>query len=127
MMFLVMNMKYMIYEYATGMEKFFEQYPHLKDYFDSLTLDNNYLIQLMECAYKNVDYLNDVIYSALSKRQEYHRIGHLHIFENQLTHEIIRLEVKKYAIEVESRDKNNIFFDILYHNLKSYVIINGNL
>ena len=90
-------------------------------------MDNNYLIQLMECAYKNVDYLNDVIYSALSKRQEYHRIGHLHIFENQLTHEIIHLEVKKYAIEVESRDKNNIFFDILYHNLKSYVIINGNL
>lgn len=122
-----MNMKYIIYEYATGMEKLFEQYPHLKDYFDSLTLDNNYLIQLMECAYKNIDYLNDVIYSALSKRQEYHRIGHLHIFENQLTHEIIRLEVKKYAIEVESRDKNNIFFDILYHNLKSYVIINGNL
>ena len=113
MMFLVMNMKYIIYEYATGMEKLFEQYPHLKDYFDSLTLDN--------------DYLNDIIYSALSKRQEYHRIGHLHIFENQLTHEIIRLEVKKYAIEVESRDKNNIFFDILYHNLKSYVIINGNL
>ena len=109
------------------MEKLFEQYPHLKDYFDSLTLDNNYLIQLMECAYKNVDYLNDVIYSALSKRQEYHRIGNLHIFENQLTNEIIRLEVKKYAIEVESRDKNNIFFDILYHNLKSYVIINGNL
>ena len=99
MMFLVMNMKYIIYEYATGMEKLFEQYPHL----------------------------NDVIYSALSKRQEYHRIGHLHIFENQLTHEIIHLEVKKYAIEVESRDKNNIFFDILYHNLKSYVIINGNL
>ena len=54
MMFLVMNMKYIIYEYATGMEKLFEQYPHLKDYFDSLTLDNNYLIQLMECAYKNV-------------------------------------------------------------------------
>ena len=79
------------------------------------------------CAYKNVDYLNDVIYSALSKRQEYHRIGHLHIFENQLTHEIIHLEVKKYAIEVESRDKNNIFFDILYHNLKSYVIIDENL
>ena len=77
--------------------------------------------------YKNVDYLNDVIYSVLSKRQEYHRIGRLHIFENQLTHEIIRLEVKKYAIEVESRDKNNIFFDILYHNLKSYVIINENL
>ena len=51
MMFLVMNMKYIIYEYATGMEKLFEQYPHLKDYFDSLTLDNNYLIQLMECAY----------------------------------------------------------------------------
>lgn len=127
MMFLVMNMKYIIYEYATGMEKLFEQYPHLKDYFDSLTLDNNYLIQLMECAYKNVDYLNDVIYSVLSKRQEYHRIGRLHIFENQLTHEIIRLEVKKYAIEVESRDKNNIFFDILYHNLKSYVIIKENL
>lgn len=127
MMILVMIVKYIIYEYAAGMEKLFEQYPHLKGYFDSLTLDNKYMVQLMECAYKNVDYLNDVIYNTLSKRQEYHRIGHLHIFENQLTHEIIRLEVKNYAIEVESKDKNNIFFDILYHNLKSYVIIDENL
>ena len=35
-----MNMKYMIYEYATGMEKLFEQYPHLKDYFDRGTTPN---------------------------------------------------------------------------------------
>lgn len=68
-----------------------------------------------------------MLFTVSYERQEYHRIGRLHIFENQLTHEIIRLEVKKYAIEVESRDKNNIFFDILYHNLKSYVIINENL
>ena len=69
MMILVMIVKYIIYEYAAGMEKLFEQYPHLKGYFDSLTLDNKYMVQLMECAYKNVDYLNDVIYNSNSNRQ----------------------------------------------------------
>ena len=49
------------------------------------------------------------------------------LLENELTHEISRLYVENYKIIIESKDKTNIFFDILYHNLKSYVIIDENL
>ena len=39
----------------------------------------------------------------------------------------LELYVENYKIIIESKDKTNIFFDILYHNLKSYVIIDENL
>ena len=129
-------MKYVIYEYEEGIKQLFEKYPNLKQYFDNLTLDNDFMNKFINCVYNSVDYMNELIYKELHNRKEYHRVGKMHIFENELTHEISRLyvenykiiiEVKKYAIEVESRDKNNIFFDILYHNLKSYVIIDENL
>ena len=106
-------MKYVIYEYEEGIKQLFEKYPNLKQYFDNLTLDN--------------DYMNELIYKELHNRKEYHRVGKMHIFENELTHEISRLYVENYKIIIESKDKTNIFFDILYHNLKSYVIIDENL
>ena len=106
-------MKYVIYEYEEGIKQLFEKYPNLKQYFDNLTLDN--------------DFMNELIYKELHNRKEYHRVGKMHIFENELTHEISRLYVENYKIIIESKDKTNIFFDILYHNLKSYVIIDENL
>ena len=106
-------MKYVIYEYEEGIKQLFEKYPNLKQYFDNLTLDN--------------DFMNKFIYKELHNRKEYHRVGKMHIFENELTHEISRLYVENYKIIIESKDKTNIFFDILYHNLKSYVIIDENL
>ena len=112
-------MKYVIYEYEEGIKQLFEKYPNLKQYFDNLTFIN--------CVYNSVDYMNELIYKELHNRKEYPRVGKMHIFENELTHEISRLYVENYKIIIESKDKTNIFFDILYHNLKSYVIIDENL
>ena len=106
-------MKYVIYEYEEGIKQLFEKYPNLKQYFDNLTLDNDFMNKFINCVYNSVDYMNELIYKELHNRKEYHRVGKMHIFENELTH--------------ESKDKTNIFFDILYHNLKSYVIIDENL
>ena len=120
-------MKYVIYEYEEGIKQLFEKYPDLKQYFDNLTLDNDFMNKFINCVYNNVDYMNELIYKKLHNRKEYHRVGKMHIFENELTHEISRLYVENYKIIIESKDKTNIFFDILYHNLKSYVIIDENL
>ena len=107
-------MKYVIYEYEEGIKQLFEKYPNLKQYFDNLTLDNDFMNKFINCVYNSVDYMNELIYKELHNRKEYHRVGKMHIFEN-------------YKIIIESKDKTNIFFDILYHNLKSYVIIDENL
>lgn len=120
-------MKYIIYEYEEGMKKLFEKYPNLKIYFDSLTLDTDFKKKFMNCVYNQVDYMNELIFKELHNRKGYHRIGKMHVFENELTHEICRLYGENYKIIIESKDKTNIFFDILYHNLKSYVIIDENL
>ena len=120
-------MKYVIYEYEEGIKQLFEKYPNLKQYFDNLTLDNDFMNKFINCVYNSVDYMNELIYKELHNRKEYHRDGKMHIFENELTHEISRLYVENYKIIIESKDKTNIFFDILYHNLKSYVIIDENL
>ena len=119
-------MKYVIYEYEEGIKQLFEKYPNLKQYFDNLTLDNDFMNKFINCVYNSVDYMNELIYKELHNRKEYHRVGKMHIFENELTHEISRLYVENYKIIIESKDKTNIFFDILYHNLKSYVIICSN-
>lgn len=120
-------MKYVIYEYEEGIKQLFEKYPNLKQYFDNLTLDNDFMNKFINCVYNSVDYMNELIYKELHNRKEYHRVGKMHIFENELTHEISRLYVENYKNIIESKDKTNIFFDILYHNLKSYVIIDENL
>ena len=93
-------MKYVIYEYEEGIKQLFEKYPNLKQYFDNLTLDN--------------DFMNELIYKELHNRKEYHRVGKMHIFENELTHEISRLYVENYKIIIESKDKTNIFFTYNY-------------
>ena len=118
-------MKYVIYEYEEGIKQLFEKYPNLKQYFDNLTLDNDFMNKFINCVYNSVDYMNELIYKELHNRKEYHRVGKMHIFENELTHEISRLYVENYKIIIESKDKTNIFFDILYHNLKSYGLIAG--
>ena len=99
-------MKYVIYEYEEGIKQLFEKYPNLKQYFDNLTLDNDFMNKFINCVYNSVDYMNELIYKELHNRKEYHRVGKMHIFEIDIT---------------------NIFFDILNHNLKSYVIIDENL
>ena len=97
-------MKYVIYEYEEGIKQLFEKYPNLKQYFDNLTLDNDFMNKFINCVYNSVDYMNELIYKELHNRY-----------------------VENYKIIIESKDKTNIFFDILYHNLKSYVIIDENL
>ena len=107
-------MKYVIYEYEEGIKQLFEKYPNLKQYFDNLTLDNDFMNKFINCVYNSVDYMNELIYKELHNRKEYHRVGKMHIFENELTHEISRLYVENYKIIIESKDKTNIFFTYNY-------------
>lgn len=120
-------MKYTICQYNDNIKYMIDDFPVLEKYFDSFILDNNFKIEFFNAIYDNVEFLNNLIFLKLKNRKGYHKEGRIHIFENELTHSISKLEVKKYKICIESDDKSNIFFDILYHNLKSYVIINENL
>ena len=58
-------MKYVIYEYEEGIKQLFEKYPNLKQYFDNLTLDNDFMNKFINCVYNNVDYMNELIYKEL--------------------------------------------------------------
>ena len=51
-------MKYVIYEYEEGIKQLFEKYPNLKQYFDNLTLDNDFMNKFINCVYNSVDYMN---------------------------------------------------------------------
>lgn len=53
-------MKYVIYEYEEGIKQLFEKYPNLKQYFDNLTLDNDFMNKFINCVYNSVDYMNDL-------------------------------------------------------------------
>ena len=55
-------MKYVIYEYEEGIKQLFEKYPNLKQYFDNLTLDNDFMNKFINCVYNSVDYMNELIY-----------------------------------------------------------------
>lgn len=44
-------MKYVIYEYEEGIKQLFEKYPNLKQYFDNLTLDNDFMNKFINCIY----------------------------------------------------------------------------
>ena len=50
-------MKYVIYEYEEGIKQLFEKYPNLKQYFDNLTLDNDFMNKFINCVYNSVDYM----------------------------------------------------------------------
>ena len=58
-------MKYVIYEYEEGIKQLFEKYPNLKQYFDNLTLDNDFMNKFINCVYNSVDYMNELIYKEL--------------------------------------------------------------
>ena len=64
-------MKYVIYEYEEGIKQLFEKYPNLKQYFDNLTLDNDFMNKFINCVYNSVDYMNELIYKELHNRKEY--------------------------------------------------------
>lgn len=53
-------MKYVIYEYEEGIKQLFEKYPNLKQYFDNLTLDNDFMNKFINCVYNSVDYMNEL-------------------------------------------------------------------
>ena len=55
-------MKYVIYEYEEGIKQLFEKYPNLKQYFDNLTLDNDFMNKFINCVYNSVDHMNELIY-----------------------------------------------------------------
>ena len=44
-------MKYVIYEYEEGIKQLFEKYPNLKQYFDNLTLDNDFMNKFIKQTY----------------------------------------------------------------------------
>ena len=62
-------MKYVIYEYEEGIKQLFEKYPNLKQYFDNLTLDNDFMNKFINCVYNSVDYMNELIYKELHNLQ----------------------------------------------------------
>ena len=45
-------MKYVIYEYEEGIKQLFEKYPNLKQYFDNLTLDNDFMNKFINFGFK---------------------------------------------------------------------------
>lgn len=109
-------MKYVIYEYEEGIKQLFEKYPNLKQYFDNLTLDNDFMNKFINCVYNSVDYMNELIYKELHNRKEYHRVGKMHIFENELTHEISRLymlKIIKLLLNRKIKQTYSLIFSII--------------
>lgn len=120
-------MQYIIYEYQKQYRDLFQQYHHLQDYLTHLKNDDIYTKKLKQSFYQDIRFLDDIIYNKLSKRQDYKKIGHLHILFNLLTGEKSTLIIKNNQIYIHSTNKNNIFFYIVYQNLKYYVIIEKEL
>lgn len=126
-MFLVINMEYTVLEYKEEYKGLFNQYPRLKDYLINMKANDNYMKSLKNSYYIDVSFLNDIIFHQLVNRKEYTRKDSLHILNNQLTGEKMTLEIKNNKIYINSFNKKNIFFYIIYQNLKSYVIMDGKL
>lgn len=120
-------MEYIVLEYQKEYKTLFNQYPHLKHFLINMEDENGYITALKNSYYVDVSFLNDIIFHQLIHRKEYIRDGNMHILNNQLTDEKISLEIKNNKIHIHSSNKNNIFFYIIYQNLKSYVIIDKKL
>ena len=120
-------MEYTVLEYQKEFEELFEKYPHLKKFLINIQDDDHYILALKKSFYVDVSYLNDIIFHKLIGRKEYTRKDNLHILKNQLTGEEMSLEIKNNKIYIHSSNKNNIFFYIIYQNLKSYVIMDKKL
>lgn len=120
-------MEYIILEYQKEFKSLFKQYPHLKDFLIHLKDEDNYISSLKKSYYVDVSFLNDVIFNELISRKEYARKYNVHTLNNQLTGEKMTLEIKNNMIYINSANKNNIFFYIIYQNLKSYVIMDRKL
>lgn len=127
MMILVIIMEYVVLEYQEEYKDLFSHYPHLKDYLLNISDEDNYTVSLKNSYYVDVSFLNDIIFHKLMDRKEYARDQSLHILDNVLTGEKMTLEIKNNKIYIHSNNKNNIFFYIIYQNLKSYVIIDKKL
>lgn len=122
-----MKMKYTILAYKEEYRLLFENYHKLKHFLIELQADGPYLHAVKANYFEDVSFLNQYIFNQLSTRTDYQRQGHLHILNNFLTGKKITLEIRNNKIYIESADKNNIFFYIVYQNLKNYVIIDKNL
>lgn len=120
-------MEYTVLEYQKEFKTLFKQYPRLKEFLIHLDDENNYISSLKKSYYVDVSFLNDVIFNELISRKEYVRNDNIHTLNNQLTGEKMTLEIKNNRIYINSSNKNNIFFYIIYQNLKSYVIIDKKL
>lgn len=127
MMLMVIKMKYTIYEYQKEYDGLFNQYLYLKNYLTNLDDHDNYVKKLKSSMYKNLDFLDEIVFQKLMKRKEYSRNGKIHTLYNQLTNEKITFEIQNNKIYIHSHDKNNIFFYIIYQNLENYVIIEEKL
>lgn len=120
-------MKYTIFAYKAQYRFLFEHYQQLKRFLINIEETDPYLLMLKQSYFEDVSYLNDIIFKQLSTRIGYQRKNQVHILNNVLTGERMTLEIKNNKIYVESSNKNNIFFDIIYQNLESYVIMDENL
>lgn len=120
-------MKYIVFAYKAQYRFLFEHYQHLKQFLINIEETDPYMMKLKQSYFEDVSYLNDIIFKKLSTRRGYQRKNQVHILNNILTGERMTLEIKNNKIYVESLNKNNIFFDIIYQNLKSYVIMDKNL
>lgn len=120
-------MQYIIYEYQKQYRDLFARYPHLENSLSHLKEDNSYCRALKSTLYHDLSFLDQLVYDKLQHRQEYVKKGHLHILYHPLTGQKSTFLIKNNKIYIHSLNKNNIFFYIIYQNLKYYVIIEKKL
>ncbi len=116
-------MKYVIYRYRDELSNLIHKYPCVIDVFRSIKPDNVYHERQLQQIFADNENINNLIYQNLSLRKGYKRSGNKHYFINELTNEKICCIVSHYYITILSKDKYNIFFDILYQISQSYVIM----
>lgn len=122
-----MSMKYTIFAYKEEYKKLFAEYPQLEKFLMAEKIEDEYMVSLKNSCFEKLSFLNDVIFKQLGTRCDYQRQENLHKLNNQLTGEVMTLEVDENRIYIHSANKNNIFFYIIYQKLKSYVIIEEKL
>lgn len=120
-------MRYTIFVYKEEYKSLFSQYPQLEKFIMADKTEDAYMSSLKKSCFEDLSFLNDIIFRQLAARCDYQRQENIHILNNQLTGEIMTLEIDENRIYIHSLNKNNIFFYIIYQKLKSYVIIEEKL
>lgn len=123
----VMKMRYIVLAYKEEYCYLLERYKNIKTLLINLNESDPYLKAVKDNYFVDISFLDQYIFNELSTRRDYERKEHVHILRNILTGKKTTLEIKNNKIYIESADKNNIFFYIIYQKLKNYVIIDKNL